>query len=388
MSTAIIQQFIRDHLEADPQRLLLSAGRYPGIPMPYVASQLLALRKVRDKIPAWHNPDLYFPAQLSVEQSSSERTARFKAGLFSGQRMADLTGGMGVDTWAWSSQFDEVWYVEQNAVLVEAAQHNFRVLGATNIHCVLAQTEQFLATTSETFDLLYLDPARRDGQRKVFRLEDCQPNVVALQPALLGLASKVLLKTAPLLDLKMAARQLGQVSHIWVVSVADECKEVLYLLEREAPSPDAVPVTAVALGQGVQAFTFTWQEEQTATAPLSAPLHYLYEPDAALMKAGAFRSFAQRFGLHKLHNNTHLYTSESLIEVPGRRFQIENVCKYDRKAVLAAVPDGRANLATRNFPDSVEMVRRKLALADGGEAYLFAITNLYDKKEILITRKV
>ncbi len=383
-----LQQFIHDHLDADPQRLLLNAARYPGIPMPYVAGQLLALRKVRDKIPAWYNPELQFPAQLSVEQSSSERTARYKAGLFSGRRMADLTGGMGVDSWAWATRFEEVLYIEQNPELVAAAQHNFQVLGAANIRCLQADAEQFLATTTEQFDLLYLDPARRDGQRKVFRLEDCQPNVVALQPALLARAAKVLVKTAPLLDLKLAARQLGHVSHIWVVSVGDECKEVLYLLEKEAPPTDEVPVTAVALGQTVQEFTFNWQEEQTALAPLSPPLRYLYEPDAALLKAGAFRSFAQRFGLYKLHNNTHIYTSDALVELPGRRFELEQVCKYDRKAVLAAVPDGRANLATRNFPDTVEAARRKLALADGGDRYLFAVTSLENKKEILVSHKV
>ena len=171
MSTAIIEQFIREHLDADPQRLLLAAHRYPGIPMPYVAGQLQALRKLRDKIPSWYNPALHFPLQLSVEQASSERTARFKAGLFTGARLADLTGGLGVDTWAWADRFEQVVYVEQNPELVEAARYNFNVLGANNIDCVQADAQDFLAGTTDPFDLLYLDPARRDGQqRKVFRL--------------------------------------------------------------------------------------------------------------------------------------------------------------------------------------------------------------------------
>lgn len=390
MHTATIQQFIQQHLEADPQALLLAAHRYPGIPMPYVASQLLALRKVRDKIPAWYHPALHFPAQLSVEQASSERTARFKASLFSGTRMADLTGGLGVDSWAWASRFERVLYVEQNPDLVEAASHNFNVLGVHNIDCRLTNAQDFLATANTAFDLLYLDPARRDDlQRKVFRLEDCQPDILALRETLLRHAPRVLVKTAPWLDLKLAVRQLGAVSCIWVVSVADECKEVLYLLEHTAPPADEVPVIAVALGEGMRQFRFTWREEQAALAPLAAPQRYLYEPDAAVLKAGAFRSFAQRFGLFKLHPNTHLYTSDQLQEgVPGRTFQLEHICKYDRKAVHAAVPGGRANLATRNFPDSTATVRRQLALADGGAYYLFAATTFGNKKEILVGRKV
>ncbi len=385
-----VQQFIREHLDADPERLLLAAHRYPQVPMPYVAGQLRALRKVRDKIPAWYDPALHFPPALSIEQASSERTARFKAGLFSGRRMADLTGGLGVDAWAWAASFDRVSYVEQNPALVDTARHNFNVLGINNIACIADTAEAFLAAQTEPFDLLYLDPARRDDrQRKVYRLEDSQPDVLALHATLLAHAPQVLVKTAPLLDLKLAVRQLLTVARIWVVSVDNECKEVLYLLQRSAPPADAVPITAVALGKGTQEFRFTWQEEQQAVAPFSAPQRYLYEPDAAVLKAGAFRSFARRFGLSKLHPNTHLYTSGQLHrEAPGRCFALDQVCRYDRKSVRAAVPEGRATIAVRNFPDAAEKVRRTLGLVDGGETYLFAATTLHDKKEILVGRKI
>ena len=390
MLTDPVQQFIRDHLDADPQRLLLTAHRYPQLPMPYVASQLLALRKVRDKIPGWYNPALHFPPQLSIEQASSERTAHFKAGLFSGQHMADLTGGLGVDTWAWATRFERVTYVEQNPALVESAIHNFNTLNVNNIACISMSAEEFLAHTSDQFDLLYLDPARRDAQqRKAFQLEHCQPDVVALRTALLSHAPQVLIKTAPLLDIKLAMRQLLTVSKVWVVSVDNECKEVLYLLGRRAIPTEDIPITAVALGAPIQEFTFSWQEEQRTVAPFSPPQQYLYEPDAALLKAGEFRSFAGQFGLSKLHPNTHLYTSERLLAAgPGRRFYVEQVCKYDRKAVRSAVPEGRANIATRNFPDAIDTVRRKLALADGGDIYLFAVTTREDKKELLVCRKV
>jgi hypothetical protein len=390
MSPASIQQFIREHTDSDPHRLLISAHRYPGVPMPYVVRQLEALRKVRDKIPTWHNPALQFPPLLSVEQASSERAARFKTSLFSGKKMADLTGGMGVDAFFWATQFERVTYVEQNAALAELAQHNFAALGATNITCACSPAEDFLKN-SENFDLLYLDPARRDAQqRKVFLLEDCQPDVLALRDTLLDRAPQVLLKTAPLLDLKLAARQLRCVRHIWVLSIDNECKEVLYLLEKNLPAGHSPTLAAACLhGDTEQFFNFDWPEEQAAQAPLSPALSYLYEPDAAVLKAGALKTFAQRFGLFKLHANTQLYTAEHLAEgLPARRFRIEAVCKYERHAVRQAVPSGKANVAVRNFPDSVAQVRQKLGLADGGEHYLFAAADADNRKIILVCQKV
>jgi hypothetical protein len=390
MSPDNIQQFIRAHADDDPHRLLLSAHRHPDVPMPYVVGQIEALRKVRDKIPTWHDPALRFPPLLSVEQASSERAARFKASLFSGKKMADLTGGMGVDAFFWAKKFERVTYVEQNAALAELAQHNFAALDATNLDCTCATAEDFLKNGAH-FDLLYLDPARRDAQqRKVFRLEDCQPDVLALRDLLLARAPQVLLKTAPLLDLKLATRQLGCVRHIWVLSIDNECKEVLYLLEKNLPTGHSPTLTAACLnGPAEQFFDFDWPEEQAAQAAFSTALDYLYEPDAAVLKAGALKTFAQRFGLSKLHANTQLYTSERLVEgLPARRFRIEAVCKYERRAVQQAVPSGKANVATRNFPDSVAQIRQKLGLADGGDCYLFAATDADNRKVILVCQKV
>lgn len=392
MLTGTLQKFILDHFNDDLPRLLLSAHRYPGIPVREAVAQIEALRKIRTKIPSWFRFDLNCPPLLSVEQASSEQTARFKAGLFSGKRMADLTGGMGVDAYFYAQHFDRVFYVEQNPELAVRARHNFAVLGATNIDVAAEEAEVFLQHHTEPFDLLYLDPARRDGrQRRVFRLDDCQPNILSIKELLLKRASKVLIKTAPLLDLHQAAEQLGAVSHIWVVSVDNEVREVLYLLEKPAsgalPSHPDIPVEAVSLGLSVRTFVFTRADEQAATPDYSTPLRYLYEPDAAILKAGAFRIFARRFGLAKLHPNTHLYTSERLVaDIPARVFAIDAVLKYERKAVGAAIPSGRANVAARNFPDSVEAMRKKLALADGGDVYMFGATDI-DGPKLVVGRK-
>jgi 16S rRNA G966 N2-methylase RsmD len=344
--------------------------------MAYIVQQIEALRKLRDKAPSWVDPDLRLPPALSIEQASSEATARYKAALFSGRRMADLTGGLGMDAFHFARQFGQVYYVEQQAELVEPARHNFAVKGQTNIECVAATAEEFLNAGQESFDLLYLDPARRDDRRqKVFRLQDCSPDVTALIPLLLEKSPKVLIKTAPLLDLKAGVADLKQVSRIWVLALRDEVKEVLYLLERAALAPSDVPVTAVNLGSGQPDFAFTMREESASEALIGPVQQWLYEPNAAILKAGAFRSFAARYGLTKLHPNTHLYTSaDKVAGVPGRCFRVLGLSKYDKKAVRALLPEPRGNVTTRNFPDGAAAVRKKLELADGGDRYLFATT--------------
>lgn len=379
------RQFIQDHLNDKVQDLLLAAHRFPGVQLSLAVTQIEALRKVRLKIPDWYRFDLVFPPLLSVEQASSAETARFKAGLFSGVSMADLTGGMGVDAWYFAQQFERVCYVEQHPELVRLAQHNFDVLGASNINSRQAKTEIFLKENQEHFDLIYLDPGRRDPQQKrVFHLSDCQPNILEIKDQLLRAADRVLLKTAPMLDLNLAAAALETVTRIWVVSVDNECKELLYLLEKTGlPGPD-IPIEVVCLGARPTSFVFTRKEEQDARPTISEPQRYLYEPDAAILKSGAFKSFAVRFGLNKLHPNTHLYTSETCVSnVPGRCFTIEAVLKYDRKAVRALIPEGRANVAARNFPDAPPAMRKKLGLGEGGDWYLFGATDAADRKILL-----
>lgn len=400
-----LQSHIWQHRDDAPQRLALS--KMPnGWSAAFVAQQVDALQRLRHKIPTWYRPGLQFPAALSLEQASSERTARYKARLFSGKKMADLTGGLGVDAFFFAQRFGEVLHIEQRAELSEAARHNFAQLDATNIRCLHSTAEQFLAENRDTYDLAYLDPARRDGTGgRVFRLEDCQPNILTVKDLIFKVAPQILLKTAPLLDLHRAAEQLGQVSQIWVVAAEDECREVLYLLEADEgrwtldvgqgainsqqATVNCIPICAVHLLKdgSEQIFEFTFGMEQGAEVRFSPPQKYLYEPNPAVLKAGAFRSFAQHYGLSKLHPNTHLYTSEERVPgVPARVFSIETVCRYDRKSVAAAVPGGRANVAVRNFPDSAEQVRQRLGLRDGGEVYLFAATDVEGKK-VVVGRK-
>lgn len=390
MPATPLHDFVWQHRDDDPRQLALSAKKFPNIPMAAAAAQVQALQKIRTKIPAWYQPGMAFPRALSLEQASSETTARFKAGLFSGERMADLTGGLGVDAFFFAQRFAELVYVEQLPELLAAAQQNFGQLGVSNVAFQPGTAEDFLANNPSRFDLIYLDPARRDERKgKVFQLADCSPNVLAIKELLLEKSPRVLLKTAPLLDLKLAAEQLGRVSKIWVVASEGDCREVLYLLERDAPALADIPIEAWNLSAAeASSFAFRWTEEKQAAVEYAVPKQFLYEPNPAILKAGAFRSFAGRFGLAKLHANTHLYTSETLVaDVPGRRFCIEQVCKYDRKAVQPFVAQGKANIACRNFPDTPDAVRLKLGLADGGDTYLFAVTDAENRKVVLVCRK-
>ncbi|MBC7892674.1 MAG: SAM-dependent methyltransferase [Sphingobacteriaceae bacterium] len=377
--------FLRDHATDDPVRLLMQAGRFPGLPLRELAAQLAARQRVAAKLPTWvAHESVLFPPTLSLEQSSSERTARYKAGLVSGGILADLTGGLGVDAWAFAQTMQRVVYVEKNTDLVRLAAHNLPALGAANVLVENRESEIFLNGTSETFDWLYLDPARRDDRGKVFRLENCEPDVLMLRAGLLEKAPRVLVKAAPLLDLDAAIRQLETVETVHVLAVDNEVKELLFTLTRTAvQAPEIRAVNLLKSGQE-QVFGFYRNEETQAEVVYSSPLRYLYEPNAALLKAGAFRLLAGRFGVSKLHVNSHLYTSEVLrADFPGRIFSVKAVCKPDRKALQTLLPNRRAHLTVRNFPASVADLRKRLGLADGGEDYVFA-TSLPDGQHVLV----
>lgn len=327
-----------------------------------------------------------------MEQASSQATAIFKASLFKGGTCADLTGGLGVDTFFWASSFQKVWYVERNPVLFDAARSNFQTLGCRNIHCVEADAQAFLAETSVHFDFLYLDPARRDDRMgRVFKLEDCTPNVEALRPLFFEKAPSILIKAAPMLDITDGLRVLKHAVQVWVVETGGECRELLFHLRRDAVLPTGeVPCVCVGLhadGGLKYRFEMTLQGEKEAVVEYSAPLRYLYDPPVAVLKAGGFKTFALRYGLKKLHPATNLYTSDEVLKgVPGRCFAVEKVADYSEREVRQALPVAKAHVAVRNFPDTADQMRRRLNVGDGGDYYLFGITQADRKKVVLVTR--
>ena len=316
--------------------------------------------RTADKLPTFAAiDDWWYPVRLSCEQCSSEATARYKASLCqpAGRSLLDLTGGYGVDTYFLSEHFAHTDYVEQNAELCRIATHNFAAKPITIHH---STAEDFLASAGQ-YDLIFLDPARRDSYGgKVFRLEDCTPNVVELLPALLTHGKRIMIKLSPMLDITQAVTTLSQVTwDIYVVAIKNEVKEVLLL------SGGSGRITAIDLSKKEQAFTFTREEEINSEAINvrstinSEAINYLYEPNAAILKAGAYKLVAQRFGLRKLDVNTHLYTSETL----GRVFKVLPLSEG-----MGVGP--QANVLVRNYPLTAEQLKKKLHLRDGGIAFV------------------
>ena len=386
------RRYVAAHLHDDPAHLALQARRHPGLPVPELVRQIQARQKARGKLPAWaDNPDLMFPPALSVEQASSARTAAFKASLVGGARLADLTGGFGADAAAFAARVGQVDYVERNPALADVVRYNFGLLGLDNVAVHTADALEFLKGTPQHFDWLYLDPARRDtAARKIFLLRDCEPDVVKLLPLLLHKADKVLLKTSPMLDIEHAVQGLAHVRRLWVVAVDNEMKEVLYELGPEPAIDPERHALNLRRDGSQQEFRLNRAREARAVPRYAEAQQYLYEPNAAVLKAGAFRSIGTAFELLKLHQHSHLYTSDVLrADFPGRVFRVRAAERADGAALKAHLgPEARAHVTTRNFPDSVADFRRRTSIREGGEVYLFATTDLRGRPVVLVCEKV
>lgn len=385
--TDVERAFIREHAGDDPVGLLLQAGRYPTIRMAVVVEQLAARRVIREKLPTWwEHPSIIYPSRLAAEQCSSEQTGRYKQELIEAtDRVVDLTGGMGVDSYFLAGKAREVTYVERQTAYAEVARHNFNALGV-DIQIRNTEAEAYVAS-SPAVDVFYLDPDRRvDGNKRLYALEDCSPNLITLLPLLLEKGDRVLVKLSPMEDITLLLDLLPQTVEVHVLSVKNEVKELLFLLSREGRGGE-LPITCVNFaGKNIESrFVFTREGEQEAVAELAKAVgEYLYEPHASILKAGAYKSVGVRFGLQKLHLNSHLYTTDSAVEFPGRRFRVLAVHTSGGKLYKQLgkwYP--KANLTVRNFPMSVAELRQRTRIREGGELYLFA-TTLRDNQRVII----
>lgn len=382
--------FIEANLNADVHRLALRTAP-PDVDLRCALQQIEARQLLRRKVPSWAgNAGLLFAGRLSLEQCSSELTARWKASLLAGETMVDLTGGLGIDSYFISQNFGQAHYVEQDATLCECARHNFNVLKA-NILTHNCTAEQFVASMP-VCDAVFIDPARRDSSgRKTVSIADCTPDMARLQDSIFEKTSKILVKLSPMLDISKALGELRHVTAVHVVSVENECKELLFMLDRSfAGQPSIVCVNLVHDGEP-RIFESEAGEEQTCVAPVAQTIErYLYEPDASIMKAGLFKTVACRFELKKLHANSHLYTSDHLVgNFNGRVFEVESSAVFGRGVRNRLLGDVvRANITARNFIMSADELRHKLKLDDGGDCYLFATTLSPDRKVLIRTKKI
>lgn len=378
--------FIHAHQNDDVRALALQAKKYPNVDIPTAIIQIAGRKVASEKVPSWAKiENIIYPRHISLEQCSSETTAHYKAGLISGDSFVDLTGGFGIDCAFLSSQFKTSTYVERQTELCNIATHNFPLIGLNHIQVVNEDGVVFLNKMNPT-DWVFLDPARRNEQGgKTVSIADCEPNVKDIEELLLHKATKIMVKLSPMLDLSLALKDLISTSEIHIISVNNECKELLLILSNE--KADQTPIHCINFTtQEKQSFSFTREQEQECDCTYTSNLkQYIFEPNASILKAGGYRSIASLFQIEKLHPNSHLYTSDKPItNFPGRTFRIVSQSTFNKKEIKQKLGDlKKANITVRNFPASVAELRKRTKLEEGGSTYLFA-TTLYNEQKILI----
>ncbi|AYO57881.1 methyltransferase [Chryseobacterium sp. 6424] len=372
-----IQAYINANLHVDLHSLLLKKSPFPDVPMSQIVQQIKGKKIAQKKFSFLLKEGIIFPPHLNLEQASSQVTAEYKAQLLQGQSFVDLTSGFGIDAYFLSQRFSSVTLVERNHELLGIVKHNWDILNrkANFIHNEL---EDFLKENTQTYDVVYLDPARRgNDDRKKFLLEDLSPNILEIQSQLHQCGQLIMVKLSPLIDVSYLLSVLQDISEVHIIAVRNEVKELLVII-RPRLKVDGISITAINLASGEPAFNFQYGEEQIAIAEYSSPLKYLYIPNNAILKSGAFNLIAKRFKLKKLHPNTHFYTSEMLVnEFPGR---VLEVAAIDAKELRKGE---RYNIISRNHPLTPEQIKRKYKITDGGNAYLI-FTQTIDGKKIIL----
>ena len=414
------QQYIAEHSKDDVSYLALHPSKDPQVDMAVALQQIAGRQKAKEKLPEWYATEgILYPKKVSMEQCSSSQTAEYKASLVEGNSFADFSGGFGVDTVALARKFNKGYYVEPQEELCKLFQHNCKVLDINNVNIVNGTMEENLAATGPV-DTIYLDPSRRDTHgRKVVALEDCVPNLLEWKERLLAKCNTLMVKLSPMIDIFQTLRDLPETYAVHVVAVEGECKEVVFLLvqngmvnstRRDAPwhvstkgtNERNVPTTgttitdptiiAVDIYKSAKTRIQTTLQTERTTPPLIATElgTYLYEPNAAVMKAGVFNALSEQFQISKLAKNTNLFTADELHEdFPGRVFRIEAVHEFHpRKTAKELSHLASASIAVRNFPLTAEELRKTLKIKDGNACYLYGCTLWNDRKFLVICSKL
>jgi hypothetical protein len=366
-------RFLQDNEEKEPESLLLSkALANKGWDTRLLVRQLKGRRTAKQKFPTlYSNSGILYPPSVSLEQASSEVTARFKASLANGDTIIDLSGGMGIDSYFLSLQCKALIYVEPQQELLEIAAHNFNALQAHHVECLCADAATFLEKYKRHSDLIYIDPSRRKDGKRLADYKEWEPDIVGLKPQMWKAADKILIKLSPMTDITAVCLALGEVKEVYVVSDRNECKEVLLQLEQHFTGEPRIHAVLLN-GTEKKVYSFYASEEQLASPSFSDPLDYLYEPDVALLKAGAFKKMAVDNEVKKIQAHTHLYTSSTLCShFPGKTFQVESVKSYSKSNVAALIEKEKDfHVLTRNATVTPEQVKKQFKLVERGNRYL------------------
>lgn len=383
-----IQQFITQNTGVSISKLALQKNPFPEVDWIAVLNQIEARTKAKDKLPTWFSTEnIIYPSKVSVEQTSSEKTADYKASLISGKSLIDLTGGFGVDDYYFSKKFKVVAHCEINEDLSNIVKHNFEQLKVVNCDFYAADSADVLDKSEIKWDWIYIDPSRRnDAKGKVFMLKDCLPNVPESLDFYFEKSNSILIKTAPLLDISAGLSELKFVKNIHIIALENEVKELLFEIHNQYKGSITLK-TANILKDKIETFEFVLDDEMDFI-PYELPKKYIYEPNSAIMKSGGFDEVSSIFKIGKLHKHSHLYTSDELIDFPGRAFEIEKVIPYNKNDMKTELANEQANITTRNFPETVENIRKKWKIKNGGNKYCFFTTDKNDNKIVLICTKI
>jgi len=390
LQKAKTKKFIQENINCDVHKLILNPPAQLSPFAKQVAEQILSRRKAKGKIDSWvTNFDLIFPAPLSIEQASSGKTAVYKKLILKGQHLIDLTGGMGIDTLALSENFKQTTYIEQQDEIAQVFKHNCEVLGK-QIEVISQEAKSFLEqkTSSEPQQItFFIDPARRDeSKNKVFNLEDCSPNIIELLPLLEEKGVRVLIKLSPFLDIKLILEKIPHVKEVHVVSVKNDCKELLIHVDFSFEGDPQIKT--INIGDLNQIYDFSFPQELISHSRFDNLGRFLLEPNASILKAGAFNKIALDFGVSKLHPNTHLYTSENQISSwPGRTFEILEA-KVDKKVLSKYAIGGLINVITRNYPMTPATLKKKFKIKDGGKFFLIGFSGSDKKNHLVIGKRI
>jgi protein-L-isoaspartate O-methyltransferase len=383
-----VQMFIHKNIESTVEKLSFQKNPFPEIAFSDILNQIQCKQKSKQKLPTFFDAkNIIYPSKISVEQTSSEATAKHKSSLIDGEKIIDLTGGFGVDCLFFSKKFKTVFHCEQNQELSEIANHNFKQLEVHNIITKNGDSQLLLQELNQKFDWIYVDPSRRnDSKGKVFLLQDCIPNVINLLDFYFLYSNKIIIKTAPILDISIGISALKFVKEIHVVGVENEVKELLWIIDNSYKG-DIEIITSNINKEKTESFSFDFFSKHSISI-FSEPKRYLYEPNACIMKSGGFDEVSHQLKIEKLHQNSHLYTSNEIINFPGRTFEIIEKFDYSKKGNDKYLKNRQLNLSIRNFPDTVENIKKKWKIKDGGNDYCFLTTGKNDDKIVLICRKI
>lgn len=383
-----IQEFIQKQIGISVAKLALQKNPFPEVEWIAILNQIEAKTKAKEKLPSWYNTaNIIYPSKISVEQTSSESTAQYKSSLIQGENLIDLTGGFGVDDFYFAKQFTSITHCEINSDLSAIVKHNFEQLGVTNIDCIPGDSQATLETLSTKWDWIYIDPSRRnDAKGKVFMLKDCLPNVPENLNSYFEKSDAILIKTAPLLDVAAGLSELQNVKAIHIVALENEVKELLWELHKNHTGSITIK-TANIRKEKIDSFEFVLNQDHNE-ASYSLPKRYVYEPNSAIMKSGGFNEISMQYQLDKLHKHSHLYTSNDLIDFPGRVFEIQHNFPYSKKEIKTHLENTKHNITTRNFPETVEVIRKKWKIKEGGNSYCFCTTDMKNDKIVLLCTKI